>query len=487
VRVARGLLTLGLFVALGAAVALAIVSIASGGSGGYRVRAIFDNSSFVIPGEDVKVAGVKVGTIQAVQLTSQNKAALVLRIDDRQFQPFRTDAHCEVGLESLLGEQFIQCTPTQPRAAGAPAPAPLGAIASGPGKGQHLLPVQNTTTPVGFDLLGDITRLPQQQRLQLIISGLGAGLAANGQALNAALVRADPALQQTDRVISVLSSQNRLLAQLTAESDRVLAPLSAQRAHLGGFFRHAGQVALAAAQKGQAIEQNFRDFPAFLRQLQPAAVHLTNLAQQMTPSLQTLQAQAPAINATTQGLGPLAKSSIPALQSLGRLAQRGQTVVPRIHGVAQQLLRLGVPLLPLATQIAKLASSFDNAGGIEDVMRFIYYYTGTVNGEDAVGHYIRSLVAITSCTRTSTPPNVSGSGCGSTFWATQGRNPPSGAAAAADQPSAARAAASKLSAASTSTLVNAPASGLPGKLAALALSQGANASAKTLLQYLLAP
>ena len=52
---------------------------------------------------------------------------------------------------------------------------------------------------MGARQLADITRLPQQQRLQLVIAGLGAGLAGNGQELNAALLRADPALQQTDR------------------------------------------------------------------------------------------------------------------------------------------------------------------------------------------------------------------------------------------------------------------------------------------------
>ena len=30
------------------------------------MRAIFDNASFIIPGEDVKVAGVKVGTIDSL-------------------------------------------------------------------------------------------------------------------------------------------------------------------------------------------------------------------------------------------------------------------------------------------------------------------------------------------------------------------------------------------------------------------------------------
>lgn len=417
--VTRAAATLVACVAIGAVVALAVERFTGAGTNGYLVRAVFDNSSFVIPGEEVKVAGVTVGTIHAVQLTTQNKAAVVLQITNRKFEPFRVDAQCEIGLESLLGEQFVQCTPTQPRAAGAAPARPLPAIAAGPDKGQHLLPVQNTTTPVGLDLINDITRLPEQERLRLIIAGLGAGLAGNGQALNAALKRADPALKQTDQVIAVLASQDRTLAQLTDQSAKVLAPLAAQRQHIGGFIQHAGAVAVASAQEGPAIQANLKDLPPFLQQLKPATARLANLAGQITPALQSLQAQAPAINASVQGLGPLAKNSIPAIKTLGNVAQRGETVFPRVNTLARELVALGKPLEPLATDIAAIAQSFDNAGGIEDVMRFIYYYAGSVNGEDSLGHYIRSLVEISGCVqRTSTPPNVSNSGCGATFGST---------------------------------------------------------------------
>ena len=408
-KVVRVLITLVVFVGIGAGIALAVVRLSGGTPSGYLVRAIFDNSSFVTPGEEVKVAGVTVGTIHAVQLTSQNKSALVLQVTNSKFEPFRTDAHCEIGLESLLGEQFVQCTPTQPRASGASAPPALKAIASGPNKGQHVLPVQNTTTPVGFDLLQNITRLPEQERLRLIITGLGAGLDANGQGLNAALQRADPALEQTDQVIAVLARQDHILANLTDESERVLQPLVAQRQHIGGFIRHAGAVASASGQESQAIQRNLQDFPPFLRQLKPYTARLTNLAQQMTPALSTLQSYAPQINSAVSGLGPLTKASIPAIQTLGDVAARGQRVFPQAHRVVQQLLALGKPLLPLARDLAAVATSFDNTGGIEDVMRFIYYYAGSVNGEDVFGHFIRSLVTITNITRTSTPTPGQGS------------------------------------------------------------------------------
>jgi hypothetical protein len=291
----------------------------------------------------------------------------------------------------------------------------LAPIASGPGKGQHVLGVQNTTTPVGLDQFADITRLPQQQRLQIIISGLGAGLAGNGHELNAALLRADPALQQTDQAIAVLSSQNRVLARLTSESDRILKPLAAQRAHVGGFIKHVATVAGAAAAQGAAIEDNLRAFPPFLRQLKPAAVRLTRLSRQIDSALQPLGAEAPSINASLQGLGPLATSGIPAVKTLGNVAQRGESTFPRINGVVRQLLSLAKPLQPLASNLAALSSSFDNAGGIEDVMRFIYYYTGAVNGEDALGHYVRSSFEVGSCSARSSSQV---GGCGSTFATT---------------------------------------------------------------------
>jgi ABC-type transporter Mla subunit MlaD len=497
-KIMRVAITLAVLALIGVIAVVGVQRLTGVGTGGgYLVRAVFDNSSFVIAGEQVKVAGATVGTIHAVELTPQNKAALVLQITNRRFVPFRADAHCQIGIESLLGEQFVQCTPTQPRPSGQPVPPPLAAIGSGPNHGQHLLPVTNTTTPVGLDLISDITRLPQQQRLQLVIAGLGAGLDANGQELNAALLRADPALQQTDQVIAVLANQDRTLAQLTDDSSRVLAPLAAQRAHLGGFIQHAGAVAAASAQEGQAIQQSLAAFPPFLRQLKPAADRLTGLAEQMTPALQALHAQAPAINAAVSGLGPLALSSIPAFKTLGNVAQRGQTVFPRINPVAHQLQQLSKPLLPLTSDLAALAQSFDNAGGIEDVMRFIYYYVGSVNGEDALGHYIRALVEIGSC---SPRTQFYVGGCGATFGTTTTGASQASAAKKASAPGSTSALVSTGAPAGPSTpaatrapAVRPPANPRDASIAASAARDvsapgaQANAGTKALLDYLMTP
>lgn len=404
----------------GAAVLVAVVALALGAGGdkdaggdGYLVRAVFDNASFVIPGEDVKVAGVTVGAIDDVDVTEDNKAAVVLRIDDPAFRPFRADAHCRIALQSLIGEQFVECEPTQERGDGVkPAPV-LAKIPDGErGAGQHLLPVARTTTPVNLDLLNNIMRLPQRERLRIVINELGAGLAGNGPELRAAIKRASPALQEADTLVKTLADQNQVLARLVDASDEALAPLAERREELTGFIQHAGETARATAEEGENLERNFERLPGFLDELKPAAERFGALADQMGPAVATLGARADTINETTERLGPLTEAATPALKTFGKVATKGRETFPKLNGVLDDLDALAKPLRPLAIDLGRLSKSFDETDGIPHLMSFIYNYTNAVNGKDALGHYIRTGLQAASCIdRVSIP----GPGCESTF------------------------------------------------------------------------
>ncbi len=403
----------------------ALIGASSGDDGAYRVRAVFDNASFLIPGEDVKIAGVKVGRIDDLDLTRDNKAAVVLRIDDPAFRPFRSDATCHVGLQSLIGEQFVECIPTQPRGEGVKPAPPLSRIRSGPGEGQYLLPVGHTVTPVNVDLLTNIMRLPQRERLRLIINELGAGLASNGIELRRAIRRANPALQQTDRVIAVLARQNRVLGSLVDDSSKVLAPLAAKRKEIGGFITAAGETASATAAQGDALEADLQKLPGFLSRLRPVADDFGALADQMTPALESLNSRAASVNATVEGFGPTAKQATPALVALGQASDKGRKAFTDLEPAAKSLGELAQPLLPLSKNLAGLSSSFDTTGGVEELMRFIFNYTGSTNGEDELGHYIRGGLQVNVC---SGRVSIVAPGCSSRF-----PNASSSAASASNQ------------------------------------------------------
>jgi ABC-type transporter Mla subunit MlaD len=388
--------------ALGAAalvVAVVLSTSAGGSGGGYSVRAIFDDAGNLTIGEDVKVDGVKVGTVESVTATPHAKAAVVLKIDNPGFQDFRVDAKCTIRPQALIGEKFVDCLPTQPRVEGAPLPPPLRKIPSGQeGAGQVLLPVTRTSSPVDVDLLGDISRLPERQRLTIIVNELGAGFAGRGSDLNAVIRRANPALQGLEQVFAILAKENKVLTDLAVEGDRATAPLAADRSRLVGFINSSNKVAQATANNRGALAQNFADFPAFLEQLGPAMERLGRFADQTTPTLTDLGIAAPGIDKTFESIGPFSKSSEAFFTAFGKNAKSSAAAIKQLEPLLPLAKSLGKQAKPFAGNFSGLLTSLKTSGGLERLLDFIYLGSGSINGYDALGHFLRAeLVASSGC------------------------------------------------------------------------------------------
>ncbi len=386
---AGGLLLLAAFVVL------VLGTGASDDDGGsYRVRAIFDSASFLVPGEDVKVAGVKVGTIESLDVTKDNKAAIVLRIDDPAFQNFKQDAHCTIRLQSLIGEKFVGCEPTEPKPEGARPAPPLRKITRGEGEGEYLLPVQNTSAPVDLDMLNNIMRLPERQRFALIFSELGVGLAGNGEELRAVVRRANPTLYQLDRVLAILADQNRVLADLARDSDAALAPVARESRAISTFIDKAGATAAATAARGDDLEENFATFPRFLEELSPTMRRLQAFAAAGTPVMRDLRAAAPSVNTIFEQLGPFSQASLPAFRTLGDLADEGPEALPAAEPIFRDIRGFADAAEPFARTLARGLRSLEAEHGIERLLDVILFTMGTSNGFDDIGHYLRSFVVL---------------------------------------------------------------------------------------------
>lgn len=377
-----------------------------GGANGprYLVRATFGNASFVIPGEQVKVAGVIAGKIEKVDLDAKNRAVVVLDITDPGYQDFRQDATCRIGLQSLIGEQYVDCSPTQRRGEGVVPAAPIEAIASGAAKGQYPLPVGNTSSPVGPDLLANIMRVPERERLRLIVGELGVGLTGNGAELRGAIERANPTLQQAGKLVALLATQNRTLADLADRSDAALAPLAERRGDLAGFTSASARVAAAAAERGDDLERDLERLPGFLAELRPATQRISRLSDQLGPSIANLAARAPQLNTAVTKLGPFAQAATPAITSLGKVADQGRTTIPRLGRLATQLQATGTQAVPVSKGLGDLGRSFDRTGGVANLLRAIYLYTGALNGKDGTSHYQRTTVYASNCIERTAKP-----------------------------------------------------------------------------------
>lgn len=82
----------------------------SQGAGGYRVIAEFDNIEGVNTGTDVRLAGIKIGTVVAQKINAENYQAQVTMNLDPSIT-LSEDTTAKVTSEGLLGAKFISLEP----------------------------------------------------------------------------------------------------------------------------------------------------------------------------------------------------------------------------------------------------------------------------------------------------------------------------------------------------------------------------------------
>ncbi len=421
----KALLTIGVV----AAVVVAFVLLAgSSGSSGYLVRAIFDSGGFMVEGEEVRVAGATVGEIEEVDVTQEGevagiedgreraipgKAVIVMRIDDPAFQDFRADGGCEIRPQSLIGEKFVDCSPTLPRAPGSEPAPELGEIPEGePGAGQHLLPVENNSTSVDPDLINNINRLPYAQRFRLILNELGASLAGRGEDLEEVVERANPVLRDVNRLFGILNRQRDRLAQLASDSDAVLEPLARERAGVAGFFRNAGAAGEASSERGEALEASLRRFPAFLRELRGTMRSLEGFSDAATPVFADLGDAAPSLTRATRALRPFSAASTVSLRSLGAAGEVAGPKIREADPVARKARDLARSGAEPVTDLAEFLVSTNQTGGFDGLVDLIYNSAAATNEFDRYGHFGRVQPALTNCIDYVQAPT---SGCSANF------------------------------------------------------------------------
>ncbi|HKI67091.1 MAG TPA: MlaD family protein [Solirubrobacterales bacterium] len=414
--------------ALVVVVVLLVVLLGGGGGNGYVVRGIFDSGGFMVAGEEVRVAGATVGEIESVSVTMPGeidgykngkpisvpgKAVIAMKINDPGFQDFRADASCLIRPQSLIGEKFVDCRPTLPRAPGSKPPPPLKEIEDGkPGAGQYLLPFENNSTSVDPDLINNINQLTYAQRFRLILNELGAGLAGRGEDLEEVVKRANPVLRDVDRVFGILNAQRDRLAQLSADSEKILGPLSRERSSVAGFFSNAGVAAQASAEKGADVEASLRKLPGFLRELRQTMASFQYFSKAGTPVSESLAKAAPALTAATRALTPFSAASTVSLKSLGA---NGETAGPKLRAanpIVEKTRELGQSGATPVSELAELLVSTRKNKGFDSLVDLIYNSAGATNEFDKYGHFARSLTALTNCTEYVAEPT---SGCSANF------------------------------------------------------------------------
>ena len=350
-----------------------------------------DNAFGLIKGGDFKVAGVRAGKIEDLRVDRKTKRALVdFTITEKGFGSLRTDAECLVAPQSLVGEYFVDCDPGK-------ADAKL--------KPGSTIPVEKTSSTVPPDLVNNIMRLPQRERLRLIIGELGAAVAGNGEELNAAIRRAVPALRETNRVLAILARQNQTLADLTRDADRVVGALADKRTEVSRWVREAGNTARISATRDREIAEGFERLPTFLAELEPTMRELGRTADRQAPALRNLAASAPQLSELFDRLPRFADATRPALRALGRASVTGREAVRPARATVAGLERYSRGVPELGKNLAIILEHLDDRKnsaekdprspggegytGLEALLQYTYDQTMAINIHDGEVHILK--------------------------------------------------------------------------------------------------
>ncbi len=411
----RILLSAGLLLAVGAFLVVTVGASNGGNADGtYKIQ--LDNAFGLVQGADFKVAGVRAGTIQSIDLPqgcingqpTDCHALVTVQVTQPGFGQFRSDAFCQSRPQSLIGEYFVDCQPGQ-----------NGRILK-PGS---TIPVTQTQSTIPADLLQNVMRMPYRERLTLIINELGAGVAGRSGDLAAALRRAVPALTETDNLLNLLGNDSRTLQALTVSSDSVITALANNSAQVQRFIVEANRAASATATQSGNLEATLQKLPGFLEQLRPAMAQLGAATTANTPVLQNLNASAGQLNRLFTDLPGFSRSAVPAIRSLGQASVTGRQAVNAAGPTVADLNRFAKPTPELAQNLAIVLHDLDDRSravekdprspggqgytGLEALLQYAFNQPLAINTYSTFGHELTVDAFISAmCTPYATPATI---------------------------------------------------------------------------------
>jgi phospholipid/cholesterol/gamma-HCH transport system substrate-binding protein len=303
----------------------------------YEVKAAFTSANNLRTGSPVRIAGVEIGKVTAVERGGDG-AVVTMRIAD-EGRPVHADATAKIRPRIFLeGNFFVDMT------AGSPSAPEL---ADG-----ETIPVQQTATPVQLDEVLTALQSDTREDLQTLLDEYGRALAGGARGFNRSKRHWKPAYRDTAIVAEAM----------LGETER----------DLSGFVEHAGATAEALGRNREALRSLVTDFhttaAAFAREdgnLRAALRELPRTLAAAQPALGELNQAFPPVRALAGELRPGVQSASPALDaSLPFLRElRGLVSEPELRGLAEDL-RPTVPALaalvdqslPLHREVRRAAS-----------------------------------------------------------------------------------------------------------------------------------
>ena len=375
---ARRTLTRALSLGAVAVAALAVLAILLRGDGReYRVAAVFENASQLVRGNEVKVGGKEVGTVEEIRLDDRNRARLVLRIAAADLAPLHRGTTATVRSTSLSGiaNRYVALVP-------GPNSAPE--IADG-----GTIPTEDTRSAVDLDAVLNTLDIETRDALGRAVRASALQYSGAEEEANAGLEALNPALAQAAETSRELVRDTDALERFVVETAAVVSALGSRDADLEQSLVDAATLASAVAGERAALDSTLALAPAVLRRANTTLVNARATLRDLRPALREARPVAPRLARVLRLLEPVARRARPVVADVRALVPEATAALrglPALERSARPAVESAAATLREAAPIVSAVRPY-----VPDLVAGLFNgFGGTTAGYyDANGHYAR--------------------------------------------------------------------------------------------------
>ncbi len=324
---------------------------------GYRLKALFKETGLLVPNADVRISGVTIGKVSAVQNRGLN--SLVTMQIDPQYAPIPGRHPGDPASEDAAGgglrralDRYRERAEVRRRRHDPDAPGPGHAGARSGARG---IRQTDPAEPPGA---------AQRDRVSL---------AGRGQTLNDAFGNFDPPVTELSAMVGVLNEQGANLQRLISSGAVVLNTLGARGHDLQTLVTAGDKVFATTAGRNSGLTATVNAMPPFLRQLRTTLTTLDGTLAIAGPTLHALRPVAPLLDAGAAGRGQARRPARRLLAPAPALLSAANGALPAIkrfttafHPAVDAILPAAQEVVPIINFIAvyrrELVAAMANLG-----------------------------------------------------------------------------------------------------------------------------
>jgi phospholipid/cholesterol/gamma-HCH transport system substrate-binding protein len=363
---------------LAAIVAVGVLMFGGGGGTTYHVR--LQNASQLVKGNQVQVAGKRVGKITDIELSDDNRADVTINVED-SFAPLHQGTKAIVRVVSLpsIANRNISLAP-------------------GPNNGPEIpdggwLETDQTTTAVDLDQLFNTLDPKTRRSLQNVLQGFASWYVGKGQELQGALRYFGPALETTSQVMRELSADQEVFNRFIVDASRFVTALSERSQDISGFVGNTNTVMSAIGDENAELSRALEFLPGTLRSANTTFVRLRAALDQLDELTNVTKPVVPKLQPFFARLNKLIERSTPTFRDFGQLLNaRGSTNdftdvlrdLPELARVTSKSSRHSIDALKKSQKVIEFLRPY-----APDFTAWITKFAEATAYYDANGHYAR--------------------------------------------------------------------------------------------------